>query len=96
MMKLMGIILMLVLTVITAHSCSASSPSSPLNPATLAKNGLDGLCSNQQAEAQAQGDTSAQTLVIPPSQSNLGSLAQTAGLGPGTFTCPTTTTTGAP
>ncbi len=94
MMKLMGIVLMLVLTVVGSRSCSSSPASSPMNPATLAKNGLSGLCANEQAEAQASGDTSAQTLVIPQSQDNLGNLGQTLGLAPGTVTCTTTTTAG--
>lgn len=94
MMKLMGMILMLVLTIISARSCSSSPASSPMNPATLAKNGLSGLCADQQAEAQASGDTSAQTLVIPQSQDQLGTVGQTLGLAPGTLTCTTTTTAG--
>jgi hypothetical protein len=97
MMKLMGIVVMLVLTVITAHSCSASSPGSPLNPATLTRNGVDGLCADQQASAAADGDTAPQTLPSP-GMGNLGGLAQAAGLAPGSLSCSATTTTlpGAP
>jgi hypothetical protein len=94
MMKLMALIVMLVLSVITARSCSSSPASSPENPATLAHNALSGLCANQAAAAQASGDTSAQTLMIPQSQDNLGNMAQSVGMNPGSFSCPTTTTTG--
>jgi hypothetical protein len=93
MMKLISIIVMLVLTVITARSCSASSPSSPLNPANVVSNGLSGLCADEQADAAASagGDTSAQTVQIPASQSGLAPLAAVAGLKSGTYDCPTTT-----
>jgi hypothetical protein len=93
MMKLMGIVVMLVLTVITAHSCSASSPGSPLNPATLTRNGVDGLCADQQASAAASGDTAPQTLPSPGSMGNLGGLEKAAGLAPGSLSCSATTTT---
>jgi len=95
MMKLMGIVMMLVLTVLTARSCTTSPASSPDNPATLAHNTLSGLCANQNAEAQASGDTSGQTLVIPQSQAGLSNLAQSVGMGPGSLSC-TTTTVGGP
>lgn len=93
MMKLMGLVVMLVLTVVTAHSCSGSSPSSPLNPATLTRNGINGLCANEEATAAASGDTAPQTLASPGSMGNLSGLEQEAGLGTGSLSCAATTTT---
>ena len=93
-MKVMGLVVMLVLSVITARSCSASPASSPENPATLAHNTLSGLCANQEAAAEAAGDDSTQTLVIPQSQAELSHVAQSVGLGDGSVSCPPTTTTG--
>lgn len=95
MMKLVSVSIMLVLSVITARSCSSSPPSSNLNPSTLEQNGLSGLCANQSAVAAATGDSSPQTLQVPPSDgglSNLAAPAGLAGLAGGTFACPTTTT----
>lgn len=93
MMKLMGLVVMMVLTVITAHSCSSSPPGSPLNPATLTRNGIDGLCANEQATAAASGDTAPQTLPSDGATGNLSGLEQAAGLGTGALSCPATTTT---
>ncbi|HWE57470.1 MAG TPA: hypothetical protein VG435_18330 [Acidimicrobiales bacterium] len=94
MMKLMGLIMMIVLTAVSARSCQSSSSNSPLNPSTFGANGLAGVCADQQAVAQAQGDTSEQTVVIPGQSGNLDQLAQSAGLSPGVVSCnPTTSTT---
>jgi hypothetical protein len=56
-LKLLGIVVMLILTVLGAHSCSGSdSSNSPVNPANLLRNGITGLCANQQATQDAMGD----------------------------------------
>ena len=93
MMKLMGVIVMLGLTVFTARSCTSSAPGSALNPSTVEQNGLATLCAQQEANAQASGDTSPQTLVIPAGVGNLPSSAGgLGGLAPGSsYACPTTT-----
>jgi hypothetical protein len=84
-MKLVGLAVMLALTLISLHSCGTTSPSSPLNPATLERNGLDGLCANQQALAQATGQSTPQTLALPAAA---GGLAALGGLPGGSFSCP--------
>lgn len=94
-MKVVTLAVGLAVTIVAAHSCSGgSSPSSPLNPTNLARNGLSGLCANQQAVASAAGDNSAGagTIQLSPSDS---ALAGIAGLSRGAFTCPTTTVAGA-
>lgn len=96
MMKVMGLIMMLVLTVITAHSCQSSPASSPLNPSTFGSNGLAGVCADQEAAAQADGDDSPQTVVVPSEAGSLSKMAASAGLNPGTFSCNSTTTTTSP
>ena len=104
-MKLMGIIVTLVLTVITARSCSGSSASSLLDPANLAKNGVVGLCANQQAVNEASGDADTNT---PDTVASASGLTQAGASDPGwvqalenalgaktnasgALTCPTTT-----
>lgn len=94
MMKLIGLVVMLVLTIVTAHSCSSSPASSPLNPNTLLQNGVSGLCANQAATAAADGGDPSSSLQIPSGDSNLTNMARTAGLAPGSLSCPTTTVAG--
>lgn len=95
MMKLMGIIVMLVMTLVTAHSCSSSPASSPLNPNTLLRNGVSGLCANQQATAAAGGGSDASpSLQVPAGDGNLSSMEQAAGLSAGDLSCTTTTVAG--
>ncbi len=91
-MKLVGLAVAVVLTIFSAHALGGGSHTSPLDPSTLTRNGLNSLCANQQATAAASGDTSPQTLPDPASMPNLGSLAQAAGLPPGSLSCSTTTT----
>jgi hypothetical protein len=104
-MKLITISVFLVLTVMGARACSASSPSSPTNPDNVARNGIDAVCAQEQANAAAEsGDSSAQS----PSTAISGSqVAQLQGSNPGgmqalqqalggSFTCPTTTTLASP
>lgn len=99
MMKLMGIVVMLVLTVVGAHSCSNSSPKSDLNPANLARNGIAGICANQEAANEASGQTDGQTSDTAISQSQLAQLGQSNPGGMqaleqelgGNLSCPTTT-----
>ena len=86
MMKLISLLTLLVLTVLGARSCSASSPSSPFNPGNVARNGLSGVCANQQAVDDAGGDPSGGGVSIPQSvQQELGGLTGTSP------SCPTTT-----
>lgn len=100
-MKLMGIIVMLVMTVVTARSCSGgSSGNSPLDPTNLARNGIAGVCADQQAVADdgdgSGGSTAGGTAVSPSQLSQLsasnpgGVQALSQALG-GNFSCPTTT-----
>lgn len=96
MMKLMGIIVMLVLTVITAHSCSRSPSSSTLNPSNVLRNGVAGLCANQQATAAAAGSDAAPSLQMPSGDSNLANMAHAAGLSTADLSCQTTTTVAGP
>lgn len=94
MMKLMGIVMMLVLTIVSAHSCGSSSSSSTLNPSTVLRNGVSGLCANQQATAAAAGSDATPELQMPTGNSQLASMAKAAGLSPGSLSCPTTTLAG--
>lgn len=98
-MSLISVVVMLILTVLGARACTASSATSPNNPLNVARNGLAGLCANQQATASA-GDgagTSAGTVVSPSlaqelqgsDPSGLQALQHAAG---GSLACPTTTT----
>jgi hypothetical protein len=92
-LKMVTLVIMTVTTIVGARSCSGPSPNSPLDPGNLEKNGLGGLCANQNAVAQAAGDDVTQTLALPATDSNLGRLPGLAGLDPtGTFSCTTTTT----
>src|SRR5579875_614678 len=89
LMKMMGLIVMLVLTVMSAHSCSGrGSPASPLNPANLVKNGVRGLCADQQAVQSASGAPPGTAVLQAPGGAS--SLARMAGLGSTAFSCPTT------
>jgi len=99
LMKLISIIVLLLLSVIGMRSCSNSSPSSPLNPTNVLQNGVAGVCAEQQAEAQASGQSSSPNTIDASgaiSQVEAGdpvgskALAQALG-GNGTFSCPTTT-----
>lgn len=107
-MKLMGIVVMLVLTVVSARSCSSGHSPSPLDPATLTRNGINGLCANQQAAAEAAGQDGSSSLSVPSdaaglsgsglsgsglSGSGLSGLAAAAGMPSGSLACPTATTT---
>jgi hypothetical protein len=98
LMKMMSVIVLLILSVIGMRSCSNSSPSSPLNPANVLQNGVAGVCSEQQAEAEASGQTAPNTVDSAGaiSQVEAGNpiggkaLAQALG-GGGNLSCPTTT-----
>lgn len=93
MMKLVSLSVLLVMTVLTARSCGGSSHSSPLDPTNLARNGLSGLCANQEAVQAASGATSGgATLQLP---GNDAALAKVAGLSGTSFNCTTTTTSAA-
>jgi hypothetical protein len=85
MLKLVTLLVLIVCTVVGARSCSRSSPSSPLNPLNVARNGLNGVCANQQAVADAGGAGRAGPTVPPAVQQQLGALVG------GSFSCPTTT-----
>jgi hypothetical protein len=98
-MLLISTIVVVVLTMFGARACTASSPTSPGSPLNVARNGLAGLCANQQATAAADGGNaanSADTLVSPGVEqqlqesdpSGLQSLRRAAG---GTLICQTTT-----
>lgn len=98
LMKLMSIIMLLVLSVIGMRSCSNSPASSPLNPSTLLHNGVAGVCSDQQAEADASGQTAPNTVDSAGAISQIeagnpvggNALAQALGTS-GNLSCPTTT-----
>ena len=94
MMKLIGFGVMIALTVLGFRTFGSSSPNSPASPSNLLNNGLSGVCADQQATASAAGDTSPETVVIPPVGNQLSGLAAGAGIKSGTFTCPTTTVAG--
>lgn len=97
-MTLISVVVVMILTVLGARACTASSPSSPSSPLNVARNGLAGLCANQQATAQAGGSDidSGGTVVSPEFQqqlqgsdpNGLRALQQAAG---GSLACPTTT-----
>ena len=90
--KLMGLVVMLVLTVVTARSCNRSPASSPLNPNTVLRNGVAGLCANQEATAAAGGgDGAASTLAVPAADVGM---AAAAGLSTGALSCTSTTLAG--
>lgn len=99
-LKLISVVVLLVLTVLGARAFTASSPSSPLNPLNVARNGLSGICANQQATADAGGsDPSAPpaTAISPSEQSQLQATDPAAwraleGAAGGSPVCPTTTT----
>lgn len=77
---------LLVLSVLTARSCNASSPTSPLNPGNVARNGLTGVCANQQAVDDAGGGSTGGQAAIPQSvQQELSGLVGTS------LSCTTTT-----
>lgn len=90
-MKMVTLVVTLVLTIMTARSCGGSgSPASPLNPGNLARNGLSGLCANQQAVNAASGDPTAPVgFQVPASDA---ALAGMAGLSTSSLSCSTTTT----
>ncbi|MBV9661564.1 MAG: hypothetical protein JO337_10445 [Acidimicrobiales bacterium] len=94
MMKVMSLLVMVVLTVISARSCSGGSDhSSPLDPTNVARNGIAGLCANQQATATASGDgAGSQGLDLSQAAAGnpagLNALSQALG---GQVSCPTTT-----
>jgi hypothetical protein len=92
MLKLVSVVVMLVVTVMGARSCSTGSGrSSPLDPANVARNGIAGLCANQQAAAAAAGDGSQSSLDLSQAGDDPAGLkALTQALG-GSASCPTTT-----
>jgi hypothetical protein len=97
MMKLMGVVVMLVLTLVTAHSCRPSPASSPLNPDTVLRNGVAGLCANQQAAAAADGTgtgDSSSAVQLPAGDGGLAEVGHLAGVSSGSVPCPTTTLAG--
>jgi hypothetical protein len=95
-MKLVSVTVMLVLSIVTARSCSGGSgSSSPLSPSNLTRNGVAGLCANQQAAAAASGSESSSTALTLPS-GDQGELAQMAGISAQSLDCTTTTLPGNP
>lgn len=89
MLKLVTLMVLLVCTVLGARSCNSSSPDSPLNPGNVARNGLNGICANQQAVNDASGGSPSGVLAVPQSvQQELGSLVGSS------VSCTTTTTSG--
>ena len=93
MMKVMTLFVLLIGTVVGARSCSSSSPSSPFNPSNVARNGLAGVCANQQAVDAAGGASPGGGSTIPQSmsqsvQQELGGLA---GSAVASVSCTTTT-----
>lgn len=101
MLQLTGLIVLLVLTIVGFRSCSASPASSSGNPVDVARNGLAGVCADQQAVAAAGGSDAAgtaATVISPTLQQQLeasdpGGLGALEGALGGPLTCPTTTTT---
>jgi len=84
MLKVVTLFVLLICTVIGARSCNSSSPASPLNPGNVARNGINSVCANQQAVADAGGGSASG---IPAAvQQQLGSLVGSS------LSCPTTTT----
>jgi len=99
LMKMISVVVLLILSVIGMRSCSNSSSSSPLNPTNVLQNGVAGVCSEQQAEAEASGQTDTPDTIDSAgaiSQAEAGNpvgakaLSQMLG-GSKTLTCPTTT-----
>jgi hypothetical protein len=98
-MMLISTVVVVILTVLGARACSASSPTSPGSPLNVARNGLAGLCANQQATAAAGGGEPSNTLLSPADEqqlqesnpSGLQNLRQAAG---GSLICQTSTTAG--
>lgn len=90
MMKVVTLFVLLILTVVGARSCSSSSPSSPFNPGNVARNGLDGVCANQQAvDAAGGGAPPGGVIAIPQAvRQELGGLA---GSPAASLSCTTTT-----
>lgn len=94
MLKVVSLLVLGVLTLLTARSCSGGPASqSPLDPTNVARNGIAGLCANQQAASEASGDASApQTLDLSQAgaadPSGLSALERALG---GKVSCPTTT-----
>lgn len=100
-LQLISVVVLMVLTVLGVRACGTSSPSSVLNPANLARNGLAGICANEQAVAAAGGSGAGApgTALSPSLQSRL-QVSDPAGLhaleqaSGGPLTCAATTTTG--
>ncbi|MDQ1428303.1 MAG: hypothetical protein QOK39_1779 [Acidimicrobiaceae bacterium] len=99
-LSVISLAVVMVLTVMGAHACSASSPSSNLNPLNVARNGLAGLCANQQATAAAGGaaaDTGSPATAVSPAveaqlqQSDPSGLNALKGAAGAALLCPTTT-----
>lgn len=98
-MKLMAIVVFLILSALGARACAgSSSPSSPLNPVNVARNGIAGVCANEQAVSQDEGSDQTPATALSPSQlaqeqasdpAGLNALQQTLG---GNLSCPTPTT----
>ena len=86
-LKVITLLVLLVCTVVGARSCSTAGPSSPFNPGNVARNGLSGLCANQQAVDAAGGDPSGGGLAIPQ---ELGGLAASSGSPGSSLSCTTT------
>jgi hypothetical protein len=105
MLKVMGLIVLLVLTIAGAHACSGSSPNSPADPAALLRNGLAGVCAEQQATSEAAGEqnpgdgqspaTFASSAEVSQLQaSNPGGVQALERMTGGNLDCPTTTVEG--
>ena len=91
MLKVVTLLALLVCTVVGARSCSSASPSSPFNPGDVARNGLSGLCANQQAVDAAGGVPPGGAITIPQSvQQELGGLAGSSGSAGSSLSCTTT------
>src|SRR5689334_8882844 len=84
-----------VLSVMTMRSCQSTPATSPANPDNLARQGVAGLCANQQAVNAASGsDDSVPPVTLPPGLAD--SLGKTdpavAAVLAQAMTCPPETT----
>lgn len=98
-MKLIAIVVFLILSALGARACTgSSSPSSPINPANVARNGIAGICAEQEQAAEDSGSDQSPATVMSPSELAQQQASDPAGVNAlqqalgGSLTCPTTTT----